>query len=70
MKLRQRLRGVLVTLVLALSLASDGKIALAQMACLDDCLDALAKCTSSSGGSQECEDRFDECLEACLPILG
>jgi hypothetical protein len=66
MKSRTWLLTGVSTLMLLLSLTLSGRTALGQLGCIDDCLEGLADCTNRTGGSQECEDNYDACVEDCL----
>jgi hypothetical protein len=66
MKSRFLFRVGLTALALAFSLIGGGGVALGQMACIDNCLGQLAECNARTGGSTECEDAYDACLEGCL----
>jgi hypothetical protein len=66
MKLRFSSRVGLIALALAFSLIGGGGVALGQMACINNCLRQLDECNTRTGGSTECEDAYDACVEACL----
>jgi hypothetical protein len=57
-------------LVLALSLTIHTRAAFGQMACYDQCQQALAQCLQLAADDPveeaRCQDRFDSCLEHCL----
>jgi hypothetical protein len=65
MKSRFWFRVGLIALALSLSLISGGT-ALGQMACIDNCLGQLDECNTRTGGSTQCEDAYDACVEDCL----
>lgn len=66
MKSRFSFRVGLIALALAFSLISGGGAALGQMACIDNCLGQLDGCNTRTGGSTQCEDAYDACVEGCL----
>ncbi len=66
MKSRFSFRVGLIALALAFSLISGGGVALGQMGCINNCLGQLDECNARTGGSTECEDAFDACVEGCL----
>lgn len=66
MKSRFSFRAGLAALALAFSLSSGGITAWAQMACINGCLGQLDECNTRTGGSTECEDAYDACVEGCL----
>ena len=70
MKSRSSLRAGLAALILMLGLAWSGSAVWGQTraACMNDCLQELADCTNRTGGSQECEDDYDACIEMCTLI--
>lgn len=74
MKSRFSLRLRITLLILSLSLLTIAKTVMAQSACVGDCLSQLSYCQSQTGGSPECEDQYDACVESCLsedyPISG
>lgn len=70
MKSRSSLCAGLAALVLMLGLAWSGPAVWGQTRteCMGNCLQELADCTNRTGGSQECEDAYDACIEMCLLI--
>lgn len=70
MKSRYSLRAGLAALALMLGLAWGGPAVWGQTraACMDDCLEELAICINLTGGSQQCEDDYDACIEMCTII--
>ena len=58
----------LAALVLAFGLLGGGVTALGQMQCIGDCLEQLDECNTRTGGSTQCEDEYDACVEACLSL--
>lgn len=66
MKSRILFRIGLIALALAFGQISDGGVVLGQVACIDKCLGQLAECNIRTGGSTECEDAYDACVEDCL----
>jgi len=66
MKSRTWLRSGVATMILLLSLTLGGRTVFGQLDCIDSCLEELADCTNRTGGSQDCEDNYDRCVEDCL----
>ncbi len=51
--------------MLVISLTAGGVTAWGQIDCINDCIEELADCLNQ-GGSPQCEDDYDACVEACL----
>ena len=68
MRAQSWLRAGVFTLIIMLSFTLGGRTVLGQLGCIDGCLGGLADCTNRTGGSQECEDNYDACVEDCLRI--
>ncbi len=66
MKPQTWLRAGVATLILMFGLTLGAKTVLGQLGCIDDCLEELAACTNRTGGSEQCEDDYDACVEDCL----
>lgn len=66
MKSRFSFRVGLVTFALALGLLASGLTVRGQVECIGNCLIALSECNQRTGGSTQCEDEYDACLEDCL----
>jgi hypothetical protein len=69
MKSQTWLRVGITTLILTFVLTLGATTALGQLECIGNCLVALADCTNRTGGSQECEDQYDACVEDCLGLM-
>ena len=70
MKSRFSLRMGLAALAVVLGLTFSGPTVWGRdvIDCMDDCLEELADCTNRTGGSQRCEDAYDNCIEVCIII--
>jgi hypothetical protein len=52
--------------MLAFSATFEKPVTMADASCIDTCMERLAACENGSGGTVNCEEAYNSCVDRCL----